>query len=241
MKKLLLLGTVAAAAFLLWSHWRSLAEPTGPTVYVLLSRSRELAPGDPVTLKGREIGRVERIEPQEQGVRVRVRLFDERARAIPSDTTFQVERSWRGERRLAGTVLDSESPPFEDGATVEGVDSTLELVMKQGQRKASRALAALRDSDWLRKSGRLLEDVHRAVEGVDWEALGKEMQSDLERMGRDLTALAGLTEEKARGGYLKLKPDIEKLIGELEALGKSREAEELRRHLEELLGKTKES
>lgn len=238
MKKLLLLAVVmAVAAFAAWSYWRSGREASGPAVEVLFDRSHDLFPGDPVTLRGQEVGRVEAVEPEGQGLRVKIRLHQDKTRSIPSDSTFKVERSWLSGRRLAGYVLDPESPLLESGATVEGADSTLELLVKQGQRKAARALDEFQDSEWFRKTERLIGDVERALEEFDWEELGAEMRSDLERMSRDLAALAGLSAEAARDGYQKLKPEIEKLIRDLEALGKSKEADELRRHLQELLYK----
>jgi len=242
MKRLFTLAVVAtlvgAAA---WFYWPSAKEGAGPTLQVLFDRHHDLSPGDPVSLEGQQIGEVVAVEPEGQSMRVKIRLHGQGARSIPSDSTFKVERGWLGGRQLAGHVLDPESPPLESGATVEGADSTLELLAKQGQGKAARALEDFKESGWFRKTERLMGELEEALEEFDWEELGEEMRSDLERMSRDLAALAGLTDEAARDGYRKLKPEIEKLIRELEALGKSQEAERLRRHLEELFERGKES
>ena len=234
----LVVALVGAAA---WFYWRRAEGAAGPTLQVLFDRRHDLSPGDPVTLRGQQIGEVVTVEPEAQRMRVKIRLDGHAARSIPSDSTFKVERSWLGGRQLTAHVLDPESPPLPSGATVEGADSTLELLVKQGQRKAARAREEFQDSGWLRKAERLMGDVEEALEDFDWEELGEEMRSDLERMSRDLGALAGLSEEAARDGYRKLKPELEKLIRELEALGKSQEAERLRRHLEELFERGKES
>jgi hypothetical protein len=237
MKKLFLVLLVLMVAGAGWFYYRQgRLRLGGPRIHVLFDERHDLSPGDPVTLKGVEIGRVESVELVSGRIRATLRLDGARGHEVPRDSLFKVESGGFLVRRTSveAHVLDATSAPLEDGESVEGVDSAAELLIKKGARRAREMIDELAKSDWLARAAELAGEIERMVQDVDWDAAERDVRENVAELLRQMKEAAAKSEEAARREYERLKPQFERLNQDLERLGRSEEARELRERLRKL-------
>ena len=123
-------------------------------------------------------------------------------------------------RYLETHVLDPDAPQVSEGATLDGVDSALELTMRQAGA-----------SQWWRKASELVDDLKKGIDEVDWK---KEEEALRERGEKLVEELDQLAEE----GSEEFGTRVQELIRELEEAGRSEEAQKLRERFEKLMNDT---
>lgn len=214
--------------------WEYLRHGSGPAVSVLLRDGGGLETGDEVVFGSREVGSVDEIESEGNRVRVTIRLDADAAAALTRDTTFKVEADDHGTHRLEAHVLDAEAPPLRDGDTVEGVGSSLELTLRKAAKKAAGLIDRAADSEWLKETSHRVEAVIAEFERTDWDAVGKDVERQWNDIAIHLRTLGDRAKDEGRSAYERLEPELNRIIDQLEAAGKSKEAEELRQRLDAL-------
>jgi len=164
--------------------------PGGAIVHVLFDERHGLAGGEAVRFHDFEVGRVERVGIASARVRATLSLDPEVASQLTRDSTFSVESD--GARTyLLAHVFDPEAGKLEAGGTLEGVDSGLELGLRQAGSEASQVLSRI-------GSSALVEEAKESSRALR-ERLSR-LAVELEKLGRS---------EEAR----KLRDQIEKLVG----------------------------
>ncbi|HXV62430.1 MAG TPA: MlaD family protein [Vicinamibacteria bacterium] len=180
----------------------------GVPLNVLFDERHGLAGGEPVRFHDFDVGEVISVDIREARVRAVLSIEREVLEQLTEATTFLVDEDSAG-LFLQTYVLDPDAPRLEEGATVEGTDSSLELAMKRARTSVGTLL------DW--------QDEDQA----ELERRLKELQETLSQLGEDASEEAKkLAEELERG--------IDRLSKELEKAGRSEEAEKIRKKLEEL-------
>jgi ABC-type transporter Mla subunit MlaD len=230
---LLLVGLGAVAGFIAW-EW--LEQRQAPRLFVTLPEAGGLEDGDPVTLAGIEIGRVEAVEVEGDHALAALRLDRHHAASLPSDLTFKVETTGllgRG-RVLVAHVLDPESPPVADGSRVEGVGSSLELAVKVARRKLEVAAEEASQSPWAVAAKQRFDDAVTDLRGIDWGKASDAAKDQLASLTEKLGDASARGEAEAKRRYRELEPEIEKAAKELERIGESERARRLRKRLEDV-------
>ena len=229
---------VAIVAALLW-FWQSGKSREDFVLHVMLDERKGIEPGDSVWLQGSEIGHVESVQLRGNRVEVEVLLSPEYGSALNRGTTFIVKSKgiFTSERRLEAHVLNPDAPLLENGETVEGVGSGLELALKKAIIKSTYFLQRVTSSKWFKEAVSSLEEVERKLEEIDWDEQSEALREGWEDVVHELEGLAEGAEESSSEHYQRIRRHVEELSRELEELGRSEQAQKLRRHLEELFEK----
>ncbi len=224
MKRLILLGACSLA--LACGRKEEPAKPGGAIVHVLFDERHGLTGGERVRFHEFEVGRVEKVDLSEARVRATLSIDPEVASQLTRESTFSVESDDSGIYLMAH-VFDPEAEKLEEGGTLEGADSSVELTLRQAAAEASRVLSEIGSSEWVRDAKEVLSEMERAVEEVDWGEKEKEVREELEsaRKGIEENANAQALREKMNG-----------LVEKLRALGRSEEARKLKEQIEKLFG-----
>jgi hypothetical protein len=207
----------------------------GALVYVLFDERHDLAGGESVRFHDFEVGRVEEVDIAEARVRATLAIDPEVAAQLTRESTFSVESGDSGLYLLAH-VFDPEAEKLGEGGTLEGVDSGMELAVRRASAEASRFLGSIGSSEWVKEAQGLISEMEREVAEVDWGAKEKEVREQLDAARKAIDEAAGETTEQAKAGFQKMREQMERLVEELEELGRSEEARKLREQIERLFG-----
>jgi paraquat-inducible protein B len=204
-------------------------------IHVLFDERHGLSGGEPVRFHDFEVGSVEKVDIAEARVRATLSIDPEVAAQLTRDSTFSVESDDSGLYLLAH-VFDPEAEKLGEGGTIEGVDSGLELTVRQASSEASRFLSGIGSSDWVQEAKNLVSDMEREVEGVDWGGKEKEVREQLDAARKAIDQAAGETSEQAKESFQKTRAQMDRLVAELRELGRSEEARKLQDQIEKLFG-----
>jgi paraquat-inducible protein B len=199
------------------------ADENSPVLFVLFDERHHLEGGEAVRLHDFEIGEVTNVELSQARVRAEIRLDPEVFPQLTEQTTFSVENEDSAGRYLETYVLDPDAPPLRAGATLEGVDSVLELTVR-------RAGASI----WFKSAMELVEEMKRELEQIDWNEGEQALREQWEEASKELEKLSEQSKEEAKKSYDKAAAQVKKLIERLDELGHSEEAQNLRERLEKL-------
>ncbi len=211
------------------------SRPGGALVHVLFDERHELSGGEPVRFHDFEVGRVEKVDIAEARVRTTLSIDPEVAAQLTRDSTFSVESGDSGPYLLAH-VFDPEAEKLEAGGTLEGVDSGIELALRQAGSEASRFLSRVGSWEWAQEAKGLVSDVEREIEEVDWGDKEKEVKELLEAARQGLDDAAEESTEQAKESYQALRAQMNRLVEELREIGRSEEARKLQEQIEKLFG-----
>jgi hypothetical protein len=223
------LGFVAALA----SACRENAAPRpgGARLHVLFDERHGLSGGEAVRFHDFEVGYVESVDIADARVRATLSIDSKVLEQLTSDTTVSVEER-DSALVLLLHVLDPEAERLTEGATVEGVDSGVELTIRQAGTSASK----LFDSEWVRQAKEAFSRIEREIEAIDWGEKKAEVEEQLDEARRAVEKAAGENEEEAKKGLETAREELNEIADELEALGRSEQAKKLRELAEKLLG-----
>jgi hypothetical protein len=202
------------------------AKSGGAVVHVLFDERHGLVGGEPVRFHDFEVGRVEKVDLAEARVRATLSIDPEVASQLTRESTFSVESDGSGTYLLAH-VFDSEAEKLEEGGTLIGVDSSVELAMRQAAAEASRLLSRIGTSEWVQDAKEMVSEMERSVDEIDWGEKEKEVRDRLE------SARKGIEESD---DYQALRKQMEELVEELRALGRSEQAKKLKEQIDKLFG-----
>jgi len=202
------------------------ARPGGALVHVLFDERHGLVGGEGVRFHDFEVGRVETVDLAEARVRVTLSIDPAVASQLTRESTFSVVSDGSG-TWLEAHVFDPEAEKLEEGGTLEGVDSTVELTLRQATAEASRLLSRIGSSDWVQEAKGVVSEMEGAIDEVDWGAKEKEVREQLE------SARKSIEESK---DYQSLRKQMDELVEELRAMGRSEEARKLQEQIEKLFG-----
>ncbi len=233
MKRLLFFAAVSLA--LACRREEEPPRPGGAVVYVLFDERHALSGGEPVRFHDFEIGRVEKVDIAEARVRTTLSIEPEVAAQLTRESTFSVESDDSGLYLLAH-VFDPDAEKLGEGGTVEGVDSAMELTVRQASWEASRFLSRIGSSDWVQEAKSLVSDVEREVGEVDWGEKEKEVRQQLDAARAAIDEAAGETSAEAKESFQKMREQMERLVEELRELGRSEEARKLQDQIAKLFG-----
>jgi ABC-type transporter Mla subunit MlaD len=202
------------------------AKSGGAAVHVLFDERHGLAGGEPVRFHDFEVGRVEKVDLAEARVRATLSIDPEVASQLTRESTVSVESDGSGSYLLLH-VFDPEAETLEEGGTLIGVDSSVELALRQAAAEASRLLSRIGTSEWVQDAKDVVSEMERAVDEVDWGEKEKEVRDRLE------SARKGIEEN---ADYQALRKQMEELVEELRALGRSEQAKKLKEQIDKLFG-----
>lgn len=230
MRWTLLLGALALAC-----RKEEPSRPGGALVHVLFDERHELSGGEPVRFHDFEVGRVEKVDIAEARVRATLSIDPEVAAQLTREATFSVESGDSGPYLLAH-VFDPEAEKLEEGGTLEGVDSAIELTLRRAGSEASQFLSRVGSSEWVQEAKGLVSDMERELEEVDWGEKEKEVRDELEAARKGVDEAADESSEQAKESYRALREQMNRLVEELQKLGRSEEAQKLQEQIEKLFG-----
>ena len=210
-------------------------KPGGAPVHVLFDERHGLSGGEPVRFHDFEVGRVENVDIAEARVRATLSIDPEVAAQLTREATFSVESDDSGIYLLAH-VFDLEAEKLEEGGTLEGADSGIELTLRQAGSGASQFLSRVGSSEWVQEAKGLVSDMERELEEVDWGEKEKEVREQFEAARKVLDETADDTSEQAKESYQVLREQMNRLVEELRGLGRSEEAQKLQEQIEKLFG-----
>ncbi len=150
----------------------------------------------------------------------------ESPRSSPASRRSPSSPANRGAYLLAH-VFDPEAEKLEEGGTLEGADSAIELGLRQASAEASRILSRIGSSEWSQDAKSVLSEIERAIDAVDWEEKEQAVRDQLD------SARKGIEEN---ADYQVLRQQMDKLVEALRTLGRSEEAQKLQKRIEELFG-----
>jgi ABC-type transporter Mla subunit MlaD len=233
MRRTLLLG----ALFLAFAcREEEPSSPGGAALHILFDERHDLKGGEPVRFHDFEVGRVEKVDLAEARVRATLSIDPDVLRQLTRESTFSVESGDSGLYLLAH-VFDPAAEKLEEGATIEGVDSGVELALRQASSEASRLLSQVGSSEWVEEAKGLVSELESELEKVDWGEKEKEVREELERAREGLAETVEKTAEQAKESYQALRERMNLMVKQLEELGRSEEARKLRERIETLFGK----
>jgi len=232
MRRTLLLGALTIA---LGCRKEEPSKPGGALVHVLFDERHELSGGEPVRFHDFDVGRVEKVDLAEARVRATLSIDPEVAAQLTREATFSVESGDSGPYLLAH-VFDPAAEKLEEGGTLEGVDSAIELTLRQAGFEASRFLSRVGSSEWVQEAKGLVSEMEREIEEVDWGEKEKAVRDELESAREGLDETADKAGKKAKESYQALREQMNRIVKELEGLGRSEEAKKLRDQIEKLFG-----
>lgn len=207
----------------------------GFTVYVEFDRAHGIQSGDPVEYKGVTIGEVRALELEGDKVRVKLGIDSKYKNHLHSEATFVVTNIG-GQRRLELIVLDENSPMVAKGHVFSGSDSRLEALA----RTVTKRLPAWWERFGSQEAGRAMDDAARFISRQLEELGNSDAVAQARRQAQEfLDSLDRLREEVDRGELRKhleeLRAEARQLARELEELGRTEQAERVRKRLESLL------
>lgn len=189
----------------------------GAVVHVLFDERHDLKGGEPVRFHDFEVGRVEKVDLAEARVRATLSIDPEVLAQLTRDATFSVESGDSGPYLLAH-VFDPEAEKLEEGGTLEGVDSSVELTLRQASSEASQFLSRIGSSEWAKEAEGLVSDMERKLGEIDWDETAER------------------TSDQAKESYQSLRDQMDRMVKKLEELGRSEEARKLQVRIEKLFG-----
>ena len=203
----------------------------GASIHVLFDERHGLQGGERVRMHEFDIGMVETIDLAQSRVRATIDLAPEALDNLTVATTFTVEEE-DDELFLEAHVLDPDAEKLQEGATVEGSDSHVELAARQASEAAGSLVDEVVSSEWWGKASDFVGDVRRELEAIDWTEEEKELRKEWEETVEGMDDAVG-------HGVEELKKGVDELVKELERAGRSDEARELRERFRKLLDELK--
>jgi ABC-type transporter Mla subunit MlaD len=143
-------------------------------VRVLFDERHGLLGGEPVRFHDFEVGRVEKVGIASARVEATLSLDPEVASQLTRDSTFSVESDDVGTYLLAH-VFDPEAEKLEAGGTLEGVDSGLELSIRQAGSEVSQVLNSISSSELVEQAKESSGELRKRLSGL---------AEELEKLGR---------------------------------------------------------
>ena len=107
--------------------------------------------------------------------------------------------------------------------------------LSQGDLRALEERFESTNTDYREAKG-VVSEMEREIGEIDWGAKEKEIREELEAARREIDEAADGASEKAKEGYQALREQMDHLTAELEELGRSEQARELRERIEKLFG-----
>lgn len=205
----------------------------GAPLAVLFDERHDLEGGEPVRFHDFEVGTVEKVDLAEARVRATLSIDPEVLSQLTKETTVSVA-SDDGSRYLVIHVLDPEAEKLAPGATLDGVDSALELTYRRVSAEANDWLERFGSSEWRQDADDLLSRMERAVSETDWNGKRDEIERQLGEARREIERMAGESADAARERYEGLRQELGRIVKELEEAGHSEEAKKLREKVSEL-------
>jgi paraquat-inducible protein B len=231
-RRILLLGALSLA---LACREKEPSKPGGALVHVLFDERHFLSGGEPVRFHDFEVGRVETVDLAEARVRATLSIDPEVLAQLTREATFSVESGDSGTYLLAH-VFDPEAEKLEEGGTLEGVDSGIELTLRQAGSEASQFLSRVGSSEWVQEAKGLVSQMEREIEEVDCGEKEKAVREQLSSARDGLDETADETSEQAKESYRALRGQMNRIVEELKGLGRSEEAKKLQDQIEKLFG-----
>lgn len=172
--------------------------------YIRFHAVNRLQTGDRVFLAGREAGKVETIQPVEDGIWVAVKIREPLRHQVTSSSHYTIETDpTTPDRQSVRIMPDPECQPIEDGAIVEGTEPRASLF-----------------GPLLEGLGESLGALQREFQGLtqELEKLPESPQlRDLERRLQELARQMQEAEEKLQEDVLpRLRQEMDRLREELE-------------------------
>jgi ABC-type transporter Mla subunit MlaD len=214
---------------------KDLPKPGGALVHVLFDERQDLEGGEPVRFHDFEVGRVEKVDIAQSRVRATLSIDPKVASQLTRESTFSVESDDSGIYLLAH-VFDPDAEKLEEGGTLEGVDSGVELALREASSEASRILSRIGSSEWVQQAKGVLSELERELQEIDWGQKEKQVREELEEARKSLDEAAGETSQTAKEAYQELRRELDRLVTELEKLGRSEQARKLKDRVDELFG-----
>lgn len=182
----------------------------GPEFSVEFDKEQPIEVGNPVMLKGIEIGKVTGIDLVDGKVLVTIRLDRKHADAIRRRSIVAVERGdLEHPTRMVVHLLDPQSPPAQPGTRLEGADSEWEVRLKKSTQVASRVWNDLtqKTNEFTQSLQATIEEVSRSEEMQGVSATLKDLARKAEELQADPQAAARRIEEIRR----ELEPTLKEL------------------------------
>jgi ABC-type transporter Mla subunit MlaD len=151
---------------------------------ILFDESRGILPGDPVRIEKVDIGSVEEVEVvEDRQTRVTVRIESRYRSLVRSESTATIEK---GDREVAGRYvrihnLDSESPPINPGAEIQGSDSWAELQAREAGRSTR---------EWLDSLTSKLDDIEARLDELAESEEAKKVRAELDELSDSMARWA---------------------------------------------------
>lgn len=219
MRILFLILVIAAVAGAWWAT-RQMAGERDLAAVVVFDQAGGLREGDPITLDGREVGRIIRVEPDARGgERVHVLIRGEQRADVRVDSVWEVRR----EPGTAVLEIDNRMAvgrPVEDGATLRG-----------GVNPTQQWLARARE--W---SGRIASEAERIAGSRDFSAVERQFDEWTSRLP-EWKSQGGAMVEQAREQIRQRMLEVE---ARLRAAGRHDDADRVRERLERWLAETRD-
>jgi phospholipid/cholesterol/gamma-HCH transport system substrate-binding protein len=172
-------------------------------VTALVDNAAGIRKGDPVILRGVNIGRVQGFEIARENVRVRLEILGEYT--IPSDSTVELRQDSIMGTTVANVLPGASATPLKDGQTLPG--TTPEGLFKAMESLKERAKGVLDQANAL-LSKETVDDVHQSTGEMkklleELRAVTSEQRVELKALSKSLRRSAEGVEGIANGEELK--------------------------------------
>ncbi len=208
-----------------------------PDYSVNFAEGKQVTKGAGVLLSGIEVGKVVSITPSGTGVTVGIKIDRKNQPNLTEASRFFIEG--QGEKgRLLVKNLSANAKPLEPGQVVEGTDSPFQWSTYD----FAKGMSAFFESDEIQKLQKsmrsLVDDFDSQLRQTDWDALGKEMERQMEELSISLEE--ALNDEQVQEFEQELKKSFNEALQALDRAQNSPEAQKLRKTIEEYLRKLQE-
>lgn len=208
-----------------------------PDYTITFADGKQVTEGAGVFLAGIEVGKVVSITPSGTGVAVGIKVDRQHQANLTEASRFYIEGQG-GTGRLLVKNLSANAKALEPGQVVEGTDSAFEWSAYD----FAKGMNAFFESDDVRKAQEamrsLIDDFDRQLRQTDWDALGKELERQMEELSQKLEE--ALNDEQVQQFQKELEKRFNEALEALDRAQNSPEAQELRRAIEDYLRKLQE-
>jgi paraquat-inducible protein B len=205
----------------------------GAGVHVLFDERHGLEGGEPVRLHDFDVGEVASVDLADSRVRANLSIDRDVLAQLTRETTASVESNG-SKRFLLLHVLDTKAEKIAEGATLEGVDSGLELTLRQAQTGASHLMDRLSALEWQKEANDLVSEMEGRLDEADLGSRKDEVQKQLGDAKRELEKATEGSADEAKKTIATIEEQLKRLATELEKLGRSDDAKKLRERIEKL-------
>ncbi len=208
-----------------------------PDYTITFADSKEIAEGAGVFLAGVEVGRVVSITPSGTGVAVGIKVDRKQQPSMTEASRFFIEG--QGEKgRVLVKNLSANAKPLDPGQAVEGTNSTFQWSAFD----FAKGMNSFFESDEMRRAQEamrsLADDFDRQLRETDWDALGKELEQQMEELSRAMEE--ALSDQQVQEFQQELKRSMDEALQALDRAQKSPQAQKLRKAIEDYLRKLQE-